>query len=239
MTVACPQCGAPQEALTETRFYRCPFCSSSFTVQEGTGLLEHCFAHQRDDRLAWSVLEGALEAGGDPVAAERTGCDFRQVPCWLFSFANGTRRLVPAVRHPWGTLPPLALPGGDLSFVPAEAGFPPPEVSLAEAAPAGGEPPARQSLVYLPLYFLDYSWAGTPGRAVVCGVDRKPYFLDGTPVRRRPTVPLGHAALVGGFAVLLIAEALLIRRLPLRAAAFAATCAGSYLLLRLVLLREA
>lgn len=239
MTVSCPQCGAPHEALTETRFYRCPFCSSSFTVQEGTGLLEYCFAHRRDDRLAWSALEGVLEARGSAAAPERVGGDFRQVPCWLFSFANGGRRLVPALSLSWGPLPPLTLPGGDLLFVPAEAGFPPPEIPLATALQPGTEPPARQSLVYLPLYFLDYSCVGIPGRAVVCGVDRKAYLLDDAPAPRRQAVPLAHVALIGAFAAVLVAEALLLRRIPFRAAAFAATLAGSYLLLRLVLQREA
>ena len=231
MNVACPQCGAPVAVLTETRFLRCPFCTSSFTVQEGRGILEYRFAHERDDRLAWSALVAAVEQHADDQAVTRDGCSFEQLPFWLVTLPAGEQRLVQARKHPWGALPAVSLPGGDLLFVTAEDQLPSPDIPLAAAG--GGS----VRLVYLPLYFLTYHQGSVPARAVVCGVDGRHYALTQL-APRQTTVPTLHVALIAGLALALLAEALLIRGVPVRAAAFAVTLGLCYPAFAAVLQRE-
>lgn len=238
MKVACPQCGAPVEALTETRFLRCPFCASSFTVQGGAGLLHYCFAHERDDRIAWSALQEHLEANGADPAIERDSIDLADCPFWLFTLDNGEKRMMPACRHPWGDLPAVTLPGGDLLFVPEGKDLPPPDIPLAEASHklATGRS-VRQSMVHLPLYFLDYGSAGHSCRAVVSAIDRKVYLLD-SPVSLELHIPTAHIVMIAVFAAVLFCEGLAVRNLAWRGAAFAITCAVLYPIYFAMLKRE-
>ena len=46
MPVACPQCGAPATAQTESRYYRCSFCTSAFIIQEERGIERLTFSHR-------------------------------------------------------------------------------------------------------------------------------------------------------------------------------------------------
>ncbi|RNC73186.1 MAG: hypothetical protein ED859_00315 [Desulfuromonadales bacterium] len=239
MTVSCPQCGAPVEARTDTRFYRCPFCTSSYVAEHGVGIAEYHMAHERDDRLAWSALASTLEReGADPVV-DRLGCEYLVAPFWLTRPEGGGRRLAPALRHPWLAEAPLGLPGGDLLFVPEGSGFIPPDIPATEAV---GEEAGRGTtacgLVHLPLYLLRFGTGGRECRAVVSAVDRRACLLDPLP-RQGIAVPLRHVALVAGFALVLVVVGLAVHDHLRRAAAFAVVFGVSYPACYAFLRREA
>ncbi|GLI40137.1 hypothetical protein KI811_02720 [Geobacter hydrogenophilus] len=238
MTVSCPQCGAPVEARTETRFHHCPFCTSSFVAEEGRGIAEYYLAHNRDDRLAWSTLASTLEGERNDSPVERLGCEHLVAPFWLSRSGGGTR-LVPALRHPWFGVTSLVLPGGDLLYVPKGSDFTPPDIPVAEALANGaGKEPASLSLVHLPLYLLTFRVNGSDCRAVVSAVDRRAYLLDPLP-RSAATLPLRHAVLVAGYALLLIIVGLAVKNHLHRAVAFAVIFGMAYFSFTAFLRREA
>ena len=237
MTLFCPQCGAPAEARTDTRFHHCPFCTSSFVAEQGVGVAEYYLTHGRDDRVAWSALASALEGEGGEQPAERLGCDHLVAPFWL-SRTGGEQRLVPALRHPRLGEASLVLPGGDLLFVPEGSEFTLPDIPAAEALGDGaGKEPGSLALVHLPLYLLTFRSGDSQYRAVVSGVDRRTYLLD-TPPRRASTLPLRHVALVVGYALLLVIAGLAVRSHLYRAVAFAVILGVSYPSLYAFLRRE-
>ncbi|ANA40779.1 hypothetical protein A2G06_11375 [Geobacter anodireducens] len=228
MTVACPQCGAPAEARTDTRFHGCAFCGSSFMAERGIGIAEYHLAHERDDRVAWSALAASLERDGSGQAVERTGCEYLVAPFWLSRPENGGTRLVPALRHPWPQGPVPVLPGGDLLFVPSENDFILPDIPVDEALGEGaGRGGTSLSLVYLPLYLLSFRLAGHDCRALVSAVDRRVALLTPLPARSVP-VPFRHAALVSGFALVLIVAGPAVKSHLFRAAVFAAVLAVAW-----------
>jgi hypothetical protein len=237
VTFSCPQCGAPVEARTETRFHHCPFCTSSFVAEQGVGVAEYCLTHGRDDRLAWSALASALGEESE-LWVETGGCEYLVAPFWL-SRSGGGQRLVPALRHPWFEQTSLVLPGGDLLFVPEGSDFTPPDISAAEALGDGaGKEPGSLALVHLPLYLLTFRTGASHCRAVVSAVDRRTYLLDLLP-RRAVTLPLRHVALVAGYALLLVIVGLAVRNHLHRAVAFAVIFAVLYASLHAFLRREA
>lgn len=202
-------------------------------------MLEYCFHHKRDDRLARSALAAALEEAGAEPAKESGKVDYAELPFWHLLLDSGEQRLVPAVRHPWLDQRSITLPGGDLCFIPPDLKPAPPEVDLdAAIAELNRGKPVEQSLVYLPLYFLTFVSGHVACRAVVSAVDLRPYLLDSPPVKQQ-AASAAHIALVAGFAAVLLVEALLVKPLLWRGAAFMLTLGIWYVAGLFLLKREA
>jgi len=224
MEVNCPQCGAPAPALTETRFYRCSYCASSFTIQGGTGLLQYCFSHVRDDRLAWSLLAQFLEESRVKASIKEISADFTFFPFWSVSMESAEKRLIPAMGHEFDEIKRVSLPGGDLQFLPEGSDFTPPAIPLQEAV--RGLPPDKvstgRSLVYIPLYFLVYESEGASFHAVVSPIEQKAYALT-TPAGEDDALSVKHLLMMGFFAAFLLAEGFLVKNYLWRAGAIVLT----------------
>jgi hypothetical protein len=237
MQVACPQCGAPATALTESRFYRCAHCGSSFVIQGEEGIQEYVCSHQRDDRLAWSALAEYLERNGlekFPVKGQAVFC---VLPFWCLTLSSGGTRLIPAVTPPFPEVTAVTLPGGDLQFpLPGEE-LQPPEISLSEAQRLVGGHLSKRFLVHLPLYFLPYSYEGVPFQALVSGADRKVYTRS-LPSREESVIPRHHLVMVGLYILLLLVEGGVIHDLKWRALAFILTALAAWPLWYIILKRE-
>lgn len=240
MRVVCPQCGAPIEALTESRFYRCPYCTSSFMIQGGRELPEYVILHQRDDRHAWSALKTWLEIRHvtDPVS--RDEADFMQFPFWYDSSGTGKCVLIPALEHPFSEVSAVVLPAGDLVFLEENGEYPEPRVSLAEAtsglSAGSGEP--VWNLLYLPLYFLRYRVGESAYTAVVSGADGR-VFTAGSPAPSAVSLSLRHLSMMVGYTLLLVAEGMMIRTALFRTLAFIVTTGCLYPVYLYLLKREA
>jgi hypothetical protein len=236
--VACPQCGAPVTAQTETRFYRCAFCASAFVIQGERGIDQYTFSHQRDDRLAWSALAEHLERNRVETALERGPVEFLSVPFWCFTLNNGSNRLALATSLQLPELSGVTLPGGDLRFPQPGEEFPPPEVSLADAERGlNNSAITRRFLVHLPCYILAYTSQGVSFQTLVSGTDRKVYALT-LPAVKGITIPHSHFLMIGLYVVLLVVEGLAIRRLEWRALAFVLTGLAAWPLCYAIIRRE-
>ncbi len=240
MRVVCPQCGAPIEALTESRFYRCPYCTSSFIVHEGKGLPEYVILHKRDDRHAWSSLEAWLEARRVTGPVDRDVADFMQFPFWYDSAGASDVALVPALEHSFSQISSVTLPAGDLVYLEEKGDYAEPGVPLARAVSGighgSGEP--SWSLLYLPLYFLRYQVGGIACTAIVSGADGR-VFASESPAPTAVSLSLTHLCMMAGYALLLVAEGLSIHGLLFRTLAFAFTTGCLYFAFLLLLKREA
>ena len=238
MQVACPQCGAPVTAQTETRFYRCAFCASAFVIQGGRGVDQFAFTHQRDDRLAWSALTEHLERNRVETALEKGAVEFFTAPFWCFTLDSGATRIAPAIPPPLPEVARVTLPGGDLQFPQPGEEFSPPVVSLADAERClNGSSIARRFLVYLPLYLLSYTSQGVTCQALVSGADRKVYART-LPAEMEIVIPRHHVLMIGLYLVVLVIEGLAIRRLEWRAVAFILTGLATWPLCYSILRRE-
>jgi len=240
MRVVCPQCGAPIEALTESRFYRCPYCTSSFLVQGGRELPQFVLLHRRDDRHAWSALKTWLEIRRvmDPI--ERDGAEFMQFPFWYDSSGTRERVLAPAREHPFTEVSSVTLPAGDLVYLEEKEDYAEPLVSLSEAAsgfpPGSGEP--AWNLLYLPLYFLRYRVDERAYTAIVSGADGRVFAAE-RPEPSAVSLSSRHLAMMAGYALLLVVEGVLIRDALFRTLAFLVTTGCLYPVFLLLLKREA
>ena len=237
MQVACPQCGAPVPAQTETRFYRCAFCSSAFVIQDERGIEQFTFDHQRDDRFAWSALAEYLERSRVETSIERGRVAFSFVPYWCFTLDNGATRMATAIPTPLPEVVAVTLPGGDLRFPLPEKEYQPPVITLADAErEIHGAAVTKRTLIHLPLYILTYTFQGVPFQAVVSGVDRKVYAQH-LPALRGIVIPRNHVLMIGLYVVVLMLEALAIRRPEWRAVAFLLTGLAAWPLLFAILRR--
>lgn len=239
MQVLCPQCGAPSDALTESRFHRCPYCSSSFMVRDGKGIVEYTFRHQWDDRHAWSALAAYLETGGLNEAVRRDGIERIFFPFWLHTGSGESRRLVPALSRPFPALAGVTLPAGDMVYLSEKGDYPEPSVPLSEAMGqlrTGGEP-GNWSLVHIPLYLLEYAVRERSLTAVVSGVDGK-VFATESPTPSGTGLPVSHLGMILSFALLLTLEGLFIRNHLARGVAFLLSFAALYPLYLSLLKRE-
>jgi DNA-directed RNA polymerase subunit RPC12/RpoP len=240
MRVVCPQCGAPIEALTESRFYRCHYCTSSFLVQGGRELPEFVILHRRDDRHAWSALKTWLEISRvmDPI--KRDGAEFMQFPFWYDSSGTRERVLVPAREHPFSEVSSVTLPAGDLVYLEEKEEYAEPLVSLSEAVsgcpPGSGEP--AWNLLYLPLYFLRYRVDERAYTAIVSGADGRVFAAE-RPEQSAVSLSSRHLAMMAGYALLLVVEGVLIRDALFRTLAFLVTTGCLYPVFLLLLKREA
>lgn len=238
MQVTCPQCGAAITAVTETSFYRCPFCTSSFVVQDGTGIRQYTFTCDLDDRIAWTSLSEALAEMEVRKNIEKVSCEHRLLPFWLFSLPDGTNRLVYAGAADLPGVAGVTLPGSDLEFTTPEMELPHFALTAAGAiARAGIKEPLQTSLLYLPMYSLTYRYAGTDYEALVSAADRR-CCLAAAPPADRTEIPARHIAMICIFAAILIIEAATIHDLVWRGAAFAGSFAISYPMFYAMLRRE-
>jgi hypothetical protein len=237
--VLCPQCGAPVEALTESRFYRCPFCASSFVVHDGKGLAEYTFRHVRDDRQAWSALTSYLETRQFTDPVEQISVDYLTFPFWMVSRNGDRRRLIPAMEHSFPEIALVTLPAGDLVFPDDTGAYPEPSVSPAQAIErmSADEGPGKWSLVFLPLYFLEFRAADQAYTAIFSGPDGR-VFAGGHPVPTGTLLPVRHVVMIACFALLLISEGFLIRNHLTRAGAFLLSFALFYPVYRTLLKKE-
>jgi hypothetical protein len=224
MEVNCPQCGAPAPALTETRFYRCTYCASSFTIQGGTGLLQYSFSHERDDRLAWSLLGLFLEGSRVKASVKEISADFTFFPYWSVVMEDGEKRLIPAMGHEFDEIKRVSLPGGDLQFLPEGCDYPSPTISLQEAVRAlpSGKVSTGRSLVYIPLYFLVYECEGTIFHSVISPIEQKTYAFA-TPAGQEDTISVKHILMMGFFTACILAEGFLLKNYLWRVGAVALT----------------
>lgn len=239
MRVSCPQCGAPVDALTESRFYRCPFCASSFVARGGKGVTEYTFRHVRDDRQAWSALASYLERGMFTEPVERIAVDYLAFPFWMLSRNGDRRTLTPALEHPFPEIDFVALPAGDLVFLSDDDEYPKPSVSMEEAAERVPEGDARGnwSLVFIPLYFLTCRAAEQDYTAIVSGPDGRVFAL-GYPAPTGSSLMVRHMAMIAFFAIVLMVEGLLIRGHLVRAGSFLLSFAVFHGVYRVMLKRE-
>ena len=237
MQVACPQCGAPVTAQTETRFYRCAYCSSAFVIQEERGIEQFTLDHQRDDRFAWSALAEYLERNRVETSIDKGGVAFSFVPYWCFTLDNGAARMATAIPPPLPEAAAVTLPGGDLRFPLPGNEYPSPEITLTEAERGlDGAVVTKRSLIHLPLYLLSYTFRGVPFQAIVSGADRKVYAQH-LPALRGIVIPRNHVLMIGLYVVVLMLEALAIRRPEWRALAFLLTGLAAWPLLSSILRR--
>jgi len=235
--VACPQCGAPVTAQTETRFYRCAYCSSAFVIQEERGIEQFTLDHQRDDRFAWSALAEYLERNRVETSINKGRVTFSYVPYWCFILDNGATRMATAIPPPFPEVAAVTLPGGDLGFPLPGKEYQPPEITLAEAERGlNGTAVIKRSLIHLPLYILSYTFQGVLFQAVVSGADRKVYAQH-LPALRGIVIPRNHVLMIGLYVVVLMLEALAIRRPEWRALAFLLTGLAAWPLLSSILRR--
>lgn len=221
MQVLCPQCGAPAAALTESRFYRCSFCASSFVVQAGQGLVEYTFDHVRDDRQAWSALTSYLEMRHCTEPLERVAVDYLFFPFWMVTRNGDRRRLLPAMEHSFPGIDLVTLPAGDLIFLGDTEDYPEPSITMAQAQESmpGDEGAGKWGMVFLPLYFLRYRTADQDYTAIVSGPDGR-VFVVGHPLPTGSKVPLAHVAMIVCFILTLVLEGFLIRSHLVRAGVF-------------------
>jgi hypothetical protein len=201
---------------------------------------EYVILHKRDDRHAWSALETWLETRRVTDPARRDGADFMQFPFWYDSAGVGESSLVPALDHPCRQVSSVTLPAGDLVYLEEKGDYPEPQVPLAMASsripPGSGEP--AWSLLYLPLYFLRYQVGGIACSAIVSGADGR-VFASECPAPSDGSLSLTHLAMMAGYALLLVAEGLLIHDLLFRTLAFVATTGCLYPAFLMLLKRAA
>ena len=237
MQIACPQCGAPVTAQTETRFYRCTYCSSAFVIQGEQGIEQFTLDHQRDDRFAWSALAEHLERNRVETSIEKGRVVFSFIPYWCFTLDNGATRMASAISPPLPEVAVVTLPGGDLTFPQPGTEYQPPEITLADAERGlNGAAATKRSLIHLPLYLLSYTFQGVPFQAVVSGVDRKVYAQH-LPALRGIVIPRNHVLMIGLYVVILILETVVMRRPEWRALAFLLTGLAAWPLLHTILRR--
>ncbi len=237
MQVACPHCGAPETALTESRFYRCDYCGSSYVLQGEQGIRQYVCSHRRDDRLAWSALADHLERNRVESSPEKGGVEFLLIPFWCFTLESGVTRMIPAIPPLVPEVATVTLPGVDLQFPLSGEEVAPPEIPLAHAEQGVAGAITRRFLVHLPLYLLSYTSQGAPFQALVSGMDRKVYA--GTlPPGIMIVIPRGHLLMVGLYILVLVMEALAIRPPEWRGVAFLLTALAAWPLGYAILRRE-
>lgn len=240
MNVACPRCGARQEVQSETRFYSCSYCRSTFAVESGRRVAEYLADIRPDDRSAWSVLVDHLERGGHRSAVQRKRCRTVVCPFWLVRSNDGGTLFRAAAAMDIPLVENVSLPGCDLiplSDSPSPTLPDQPVERVLEAARLSpGE--CQVSLVHLPLQVLEYGVDGVDYCCTVMVADWKLY-AQLLPPLESTTLPLPRICFLAAYVVLLLVAAVTIRHHLVRGAVFALLLAAAWLLGRRMVSAEA
>jgi hypothetical protein len=239
MNVTCPRCGARQEVQSETRFYTCSYCRSTFALEGGVRVAEYLADSRPDERSAWSVLVDHLEQGGHRSAIQRHRCGTIVCPFWLVRTNDGGTLFRPAATVDVPLLESVTLPGCDLiplSDSPSPA-LPdhPLETVLEAARLSAGE--CQVSLVHLPLQVLEYGVDGVDYCCTVMVADWKLY-AQLLPPLESAGIPLPRICFLAAYAALLLVAGMAIRHPLVRGAVFSLLLAAAWLLGRRMIAAE-
>ncbi len=239
MNVTCPRCGACQELQSESRFYSCSYCRSTFAVAGGGRVSEYLADIHPDERSAWSVLADYLEQGGLRSAVRRGHCDTLICPFWLVRSDQGSTIFRPATTMEVPLLASISLPGCDL--VPLDDSAPrvlpdlPLEGVLESAGLSAGK--CRVSLVHLPLQVLEYSVDGIGYRCTVVVADWKVY-ADSLPSPVQSGIPASRVCFLAGYGTLLLVLSVAIRQHLIRGVLFLLLLGAAWFVARRMVARE-
>jgi hypothetical protein len=240
MNVTCPRCGARQELQSETRFYSCSYCRSTFAVEGGRRVAEYLADIRPDERSAWSVLSDHLEQEGRRSAVQRRRCDTLVCPFWLVRKSDGGALFTPAAAIDLPLVEGVSLPGCDLIPVSDSSSLVLPDKPLEEVLEAARLSPGecQVSLVHLPLQLLEYVVDGIAYRCTVLVADWKLY-ADSLPPLESAGIPLPRICFLAAYVALLLLAAVTIRHHLIRGAVFALLLGAGWRLGRRMVSREA
>lgn len=231
MNVICPRCGARQALQSETRFYSCSYCRSTFAVAGGRRVPEYLADIRPDERSAWSVLTDHLEQGGHRSAVRRGQCGTVVCPFWLVRTSAGGTLFRPAAALDVPLLENVSLPGCDLVPLADNSSYVAPDQPLERLLEAArlsaGE--CRVALVYLPLQLLEYTVDGVDYRCTVVVADWKLY-ADSLPPLESTTLPLTRIRFLAVYGALLLVAAVTLHQHLIRGAVFALLLCVAWLL---------
>jgi hypothetical protein len=240
MNVICPRCGARQALQSETRFYSCSYCRSTFAVAGGRRVAEYLADIRADERSAWSVLTDHLEQGGHRFAVQRSQCSTVVCPFWLVRTKDGGTLFRPAAALDAPQLESVSLPGCDLVPLADNSSYVAPDQPLERVLEASRISPGESqvSLVHLPLQLLEYRVDGVGYRCTVVVADWKLY-ADSLPPLESATLPFTRIRFLAVYGALLLVASVTIHQHLIRGAVLALMLVAAWLLGRRMVLAEA
>jgi len=232
MEARCPRCGARQELRTESRFYACHYCRSTFVISDGGKVAEYIADVSAEPEAAWSALHDFLEQNAYNGAFERINDSPVVLPFWLVRCQDGTTLFRPACHYAAPRLELVALPASDLVPVKDNSDYVlpdhTPETYLTETACGDA---AMVSLVYLPLYLLKYAASGKEYVCTVSVADWRVY-ADVFPQNETMAIEPARIYFLAAYLVALVAVCMLISNMLFRGTAVLLLLVTAYIYAR-------
>jgi DNA-directed RNA polymerase subunit RPC12/RpoP len=200
MIIVCSQCGAKITTEKEKRFLTCPFCRSSLILEKDRTFACFYLQHKRNDQWARGALLARLSRAGYRETLGNIKIDFRYFPVWHITHTDGTTRTQPGAQTLHTEISSVRIPAGDLKYVEEHSSsgekFPPPTIHPDAASlwtkDVGREMESieRLWLMYLPVYFMDFTLDGTYHRGSLVG-ETTTIYSDTLPSLQGKRTPAG------------------------------------------------
>jgi len=207
--VKCPQCGASVSFDAGTILVRCEYCKSQVFIDRRSAAFAYAYPFLVGPDEARGVFR-RWTAGSRMAKDLETTASIRRFapvyfPVYFFRRRFGPEEkafLEPAKVTTLPGLHGLKVPPGDMKLLNADfrlgdAQLLPPEIRLDHYLAGMPGEPIEQSLVYMPLYQIDYDYGGATWSAVLEGSAGEVFATDYPPRKSAMYVAVGALGLLG------------------------------------------
>lgn len=213
MEIKCPQCGGDVKVIEGETFLTCEYCSSAIYIDKSKVVFHYMLKTTIDEAGAAASLRrwmaGSSTVKGLEKEARIIKTEFVYFPIWYFKIKQGEKELIkiqPAAPSPIPGIKSLNIPAGDFRFYgPGDVANPAikePSVLFSsavewlknEGVDATGV--SQSSLVHIPLYVFNYSYADSAYTAIIDGSSGKVMSSEFPSKRELPYLVVGAGSAI-------------------------------------------
>jgi len=205
-SISCPKCGAKVEFEADTKFVRCSYCSSLIFIDRSGAGFYYIIPFQVDEGNAVGIFRrwaaGPTKAKDLDKRAQLAGSKRSYFPVYFFKRevdGKETVKVEPAGSTTLPGLHDLKVPAGDLRVFDSKydvEGVPmvQPDIEMTAYLPKLPGRPKEQSLVYFPIWTIDYVFEQKKYQIIIDGSSGEVFAAD---FPKRGSAPYLAVAILG------------------------------------------
>jgi len=205
-SISCPKCGAKVEFEADTKFVRCSYCSSLIFIDRSGAGFYYIIPFQVNEGNAVGIFRrwaaGPTKAKDLDKRAQLAGSKRSYFPVYFFKRevdGKETVKVEPAGSTTLPGLHDLKVPAGDLRIFDSKydvEGVPmvQPDIEMTAYLPKLPGRPKEQSLVYFPIWTIDYIFEQKKYQIIIDGSSGEVFAAD---FPQRGSAPYLAVAILG------------------------------------------
>jgi len=205
-SISCPKCGAKVEFEADTKFVRCSYCSSLIFIDRSGAGFYYIIPFQVNEGNAIGIFRrwaaGPTKAKDLDKRAQLAGSKRSYFPVYFFKReveGKETVKVEPAGSTTLPGLHDLKVPAGDLRIFDSKydvegVTMVQPDIEMSAYLPKMPGRPKEQSLVYFPIWTIDYTFEQKKYQIIIDGSSGEVFAAD---FPQRGSAPYLAVAILG------------------------------------------